>query len=329
MKPIKDAMNQPFIGRTIIKTYPPDVNGNRRVFVTSRYNVSLFGFPLAIESLPFQTQDEGVSKCATIALWSALQPLIDTFDIIRHSPAEITEVSTSFPTLARKYPSQGLAWEQMAEYIRSLGLDIEPIDAQYENEDTIQTAIMLYVNAGYPLIAALQIYKGSGEFDGRHAAVISGYRQDNNGNLKEIYVHDDQICPYCKTLPSPDFKNWYNEWSKDGKKVELEKLMIPIYPKLRLTFVRMYTEYTEILKRGFSNFDRPIDNLKLHLTTVNEYKEFLLTKSIKEKENILFASLPRFIWIVRGYHQNNPVEDILYDGTSVYARMLNYHVEFT
>ena len=218
MKPIKDAMNQPFIGRTIIKTYPPDVNGNRRVFVTSRYNVSLFGFPLAIESLPFQTQDEGVSKCATIALWSALQPLIDTFDIIRHSPAEITEVSTSFPTLARKYPSQGLAWEQMAEYIRSLGLDIEPIDAQYENEDTIQTAIMLYVNAGYPLIAALQIYKGSGEFDGRHAAVISGYRQDNNGNLKEIYVHDDQICPYCKTLPSPDFKNWYNEWSKDGKK---------------------------------------------------------------------------------------------------------------
>lgn len=62
------------------------------------YDVSLFGIPLSVSSLPFQVQDQGVSACATIALWTALHPLADTYGIPRLSPAEITELSTSFPS---------------------------------------------------------------------------------------------------------------------------------------------------------------------------------------------------------------------------------------
>ena len=115
------------VGRTLLKTYPPRVNNGKRYFVSTSENISLFGIPLSLKSLPFQVQDRGVSACATIALWSALNPLTDTFGIVSRSPAEITEVATSYPTVFRNFPSSGLTEIQMMNYIKSTGLDVETI----------------------------------------------------------------------------------------------------------------------------------------------------------------------------------------------------------
>ena len=106
---------------------------------------------------------------------------------------------------------------------------------------------MVYIKAGFPLIGALKLSKEKEKYTWRHAAVITGYRCDNNGNLKELYVHDDQIGPYGRVKPvNGCFKLWENEWCDEYKydNVELEKLLVPIYPKIRFTFMRMYTEYT-------------------------------------------------------------------------------------
>lgn len=142
VKPITDPeqQNEPFIGRTVLKTYSKDDGDEHRHFLINSYSASLFGFPLTIKSLPYQTQDSMVSKCATTAIWVSLYALNALFGTQTHSPFEITQTSVSFPGL-------------------------------------------------------------------NHAVVVSGYRYDNNSNLKELYVHDDQIGTYSKvSLKKPDTK---------------------------------------------------------------------------------------------------------------------------
>ncbi len=320
IRPIEDQDGQPFIGRTILKTYPAS-ESKKRCFITGEYTSSLFGIPLVIKSLPFQAQDQGVSACATIALWAAIHPLRSLFGIPGHSPAEITEMSTSLPAPFRKFPSDGLTMEQMVNYIKLIDLDVEYIDAI--NDDVIQTAVKAYIRAGLPIIANLNLKHET--LPGRHAVVISGHKEDKMGNVVELYVHDDGIGPYSRVLPNGDFKHWKNEWNDHGYEVELEKLLVPIYPKVRLPFCRMYVEYSRIkadLGSHISDFD-----LELYLTSVGEYKRFLIGNSIKDKTEILTKSLPRFLWIVRFIHKNQHIGDQIYDGTSVYVTKL-ISVEF-
>ena len=314
IRPILDAYGEPFIGRTLLRTCPSDEE-DKCCFITGDYTASLFGIPLEIKSLPFQAQDQGVSACATIALWAAIHPLRGKFGLPGHSPAEITEISTSLPTAFRRFPSSGLTIEQIGNYINLINLELEHIYAV--NDDVIQTAVKAYIRAGFPIIAALN-FKQNKSLSGRHAVVISGYKEDKTGNIIELYVHDDGIGPYSRVLPDGSFKSWKNEWNDFGYEVELEKLLIPIYPKIRLPFLRIYIEYLKI-KEHLSDVLSEYD-VELHLTTINKYKNFLIANPIKDKLEILTKSLPRFLWIVRLFHKNQLIGDQVYDGTSVYIK---------
>lgn len=314
VKPLRDANGNKLIGRTLLKTYPEEVDDEMRIFIKKKYTASLFGIPLEIESLPFQAQDQGVSACATIALWSALHPLSDIFEIKRDSPAEITEIATSVPSSSlRKFPSSGLTSEQMINYIQSLGLDTEVI--RQMDERIISIAIKAYINANFPLIAGLRLEKNGKVY--KHAAIISGYRCDKRGNIKELYVHDDQIGPYSRVKPSNNgFKHWDNKWKDYGCNfIEVEKLLIPIYSKVRLTFSRIY-KFVKMEKRD-------LDTSNLYLYSVRKYKEFLLGKSVMDKLEKLTMSLPRFLWILRFFEDSSidsPLLDIVFDGTSVFPK---------
>jgi len=127
IRPIKGSDRKQLIGRTLLKAYHEKEDSQKRVFVRDNYDVSLFGIPLSVNSLPFQVQDQGVSACATIALWTALHPLAEPYGISRLSPAEITELATAFPSELRKFPSSGLILEQMINCVKSMDLDVETI----------------------------------------------------------------------------------------------------------------------------------------------------------------------------------------------------------
>ena len=358
IRPIKDIHDEPLIGRTLLKVYLTDIDGEKRVFVTRSYKVSLFGIELKMRSLPFQAQDQGVGGCATMALYSALHPLAITFGLQRSSPSEITEMSTSFPIASHKFPSSGLTWGEMINCVRSIGLEVETIGFKSEEEIKIKTAVMAYIDAGFPLIAALDLIEKTDGVENyvkgalkkgapliaaldririspiqpldRHAVVISGYRSDFNNNLRELYVHDDQICPYNKVTFDGSLREWRNEWNS-GYYVILEKLLAPIYPKIRLPFIRMNRCY-EDLKAKIIKSGGPYYDLRLCLVTIKRYKKFLLKKTFfgfKEddqerpatyynKDEILTLSLPRFMWIVRAYENDKLVYDLIYDGISVY-----------
>jgi hypothetical protein len=271
VKPIKDDEGQYIIGRTLLKPYP--LEGSRS-FVTGDYSASLLGMNLKIQSLPFQIQDLGVGVCATVSLWSALHPLKDLFEIVRHSPAEITEISSSSPGKDRKFPQTGLNLEQMINYIGRLGLDVETLDPA--NFSYFSTFLKMYIHAGLPVIAALTMEKN--RIIKRHAVVISGYRADDNFGIEKIFVHDDRIGPYCKVKPEGSFLSWKyerDEWNDWGYKVKLDKLIVPVYPKIRTPFMFMNVKYRNVCNDVAAKIGPlPEYHCELYLKTVRDYKNF-------------------------------------------------------
>ncbi|HOS81793.1 MAG TPA: hypothetical protein PK445_03620 [Methanolinea sp.] len=331
IKPIMDRENQPFIGRTLLRTWPRDDNGELREYLTNTFHVSLYGIDLSIDSLPFQSQDEAVGGCATTACWTALYPLSKQFETPKLSPVEVTETSISFPTLERNFPSKGLTLHQMKSQFNALGLETEFINVEkiqtnrkdVSIDDFIGNAIKAYLDYGIPIIGALKLKKEGRPDPEKHAVVISGYRH-RDGKITELYIHDDAIGPYCKTKLKESICNWENEWITEKKysEINLQMLLIPIYHKMRLSYIKIYRVFLRnqrmIEERKKEREMKDEYSHELKLVKLNDYKRFLLDKQFNKKKDFLCKNYPRFIWIHRIKSNGQLYIDKLYDGTSVY-----------
>ncbi len=341
IKPIKDKNDNPLIGRTLLKPYHPinesstDGSPIYEHYLAFGNEVSLYGITLGVESVPFQAQDQGVSACATIALWTVLRTLTKIFSMSRLSPVEITEASTSYPTLSRIFPQTGLSIEQMITGMRSVDLDVEVLNIMslqqivlekeilaeiLPTDHVVTTAIKAYLKMDIPLIATLSL-KTDDKLVGHHAIVITGYQCDSDENITEIYVHDDQIGPYSKVLPDGDFRRWNSEWvtSNECDTVELDHLLVPVLPKVRQVFTYMYNEYLEAIKKLHPV---PYEYVKLFLSSVQKYKKELLLYDFDHKTEVLTKSLPRYLWIIRVSNHEQIIRDYVYDGTATYISKL-------
>jgi len=338
MKPIKDEDGYFLVGRTLLKTYLKEVipGHEYRVYNTDTYQASLFGIPLKINSLPFQTQDKAVGACATTACWIALYPLSALFGTQRESPFEVTEKSVLFASLEeRNFPNTtGLSLLQMKSYFNSIGLEtefinIEKIQKKFErlipdDYDIVADAVRGYSEMKLPIIAALKMEEENEE-DGeedednhdKHAVIISGYRH-NNGILTELYIHDDTIGPYSRARPNNNFSSLKNEWTENRgyKSVLVEKLMIPVYPKIRLSFDSIY--YIFLLAKRTKRTKKA--RYELFLIELNKYKKFLSKQKIKDKMEKLYKPFPRYLWIIRIYIEDKLLIDQVFDATSVYPK---------
>jgi hypothetical protein len=318
VKPVKTYGGKRLIGRTVLTTYPLEADGERRRLITVKQSASLYGIPLEIVSLPYQTQDVAVGACATASLWVSMYPLRELAALPDLSLAEITEKSTEFPGEQRRFPSGGLNVWQMIDFIHYLGLDVEVVNPVPAIPSMIEDIVIAYTECNLPVIVAIQL-KREDRVD-HHAVVVSGYRSRDN-RITVLYVHDDQIGPYSRVLPEGDFFKWKNEWTDDNgyDEVRVEKLLIPVYPKIRLTFKGIYPIYLgikeETLSHGFE--------ADLFLTQINPYKRALcMDHLVENKLDVLTAPLPRFIWVIRIHDSGNPLADILYDGTSVFPQTI-------
>lgn len=324
-KNIKDLYGKYLFGRILLETYEKEDNGENRVFLKHPYKVNLFGIKLEIETLPFQQQDIAVGAYATVACWISHFPLQKLFNIQSYSPAEITEKALLCPSDCRNFPSEGLTKEQMKAVFNCMGMDTEFIRTDidrlglYKDEDDIiADAVKAFINYELPIIACLTDKNN----DESHAVVISGYRH-NNGNIVELYVHDDNIGPYHHIKPDSKFKLWKDSHPKDGDiDWEVESLFVPIYPKIRLVFSRIYGEFLKE-KRNLEH-DKLIKAaeedliVELLLTDVKKYKTFIFDQPFEGKKEILTRSFPRFLWIIRKKVGDIVYSDKIYDGTAVF-----------
>ncbi len=246
------------IGRTVLRTYNRNASqGGLRSFATTRrYTVSLAGLSLSVNGLAFQQQDQGVSACATIALWSALQRTAPAEGLASPTPAQITETASRYLLPGgRALPSEGLDARQLSEAVRSTGL--EPVVIRSISPPEDRGHLSTYLRSGLPVLLGI-VPSGRNE---AHAVCAVGLRfravqPQTNPNLNyrdgatavdRLYVHDDRLGPYASvrlkefTVNGDVVTTLDLRWP-DERPVEesrLQTMLIPVPVKLRLSAVRL------------------------------------------------------------------------------------------
>lgn len=340
VRPVPDRV----VGRTCLATYPQ--TGGREFPVVQRFEANLFGLSLSVESIPFQEQDRAVAACATSALWSVFQGTGRKFHHRIPSPAEITRLATSdHPLEARAFPAgDGLMLVQMADAVRAC--DLEPLWLQYADAFFLRAAIHAYASAGIPLLLNGEVVNAATpkEVYGVHAVAVCGYKfaqvmvPESDGFtlwsscIEKLYCHDDGVGPFARmefqAQPLEDGRCILSSQARNKEATGAlafvpEALLVPIYHKIRVPFVRIYAEV-----RAFDNLVRALKDLQsdvpadlewsIVLKSVNAYKaEALDQDHLEQKAGLLTAGLPRYLWLARATHKDHTGFDLVFDATGL------------
>lgn len=245
------------VGRTVLRTFvkdDPEKDYVREFGAARDYNTHLLGVELTVKGLAFQQQDEGVSACATTAIWSSLQKLRDFEDIAAATPAQITTVASRFALpFGRPMPSEGLSIDQMCQAIHALG--ISPNLVRVSDFQKARGIIRAATMSG--MAPMLIIRNPNNEL--RHAVTVAGVKirrthtptqvtaalDDYSGDLVGMYLHDDRIGPYLSavlnelnTSSGPRPHIFYDRFPKQ-EPWELTHLLIPVHGKIRVSIVQL------------------------------------------------------------------------------------------
>lgn len=201
------------MGRTVLKWYPENGSTLIRVTAPSRsYKVHLVNVELNVTGLAWQQQDVGVSRCATVAVWTMMQSsaFLDYYSI--PTTTEVTRAAHKTASLGdRIFPSDGLTKAQIKEAIKELGLTPHSIegDIPYRgnyafSKERFTTYIAPLIRSGYPVLLVGSLGNGL------HATCAVGFREAvpstpvpgqifmEDNNLEYLYVHDDNIGPSAR-----------------------------------------------------------------------------------------------------------------------------------
>lgn len=353
VKPIPNK----FIGKTILDTYK---DKNTRYYPAKhRYEVNVFGIKLYISSIAFQEQDSMVAACATSALWSAFQQTGHLYHHTIPSPFEITKIATEgLPLERRTFPNDGLNTEQIAQAIRNVNL--EPNTARYKDYDSIKSFVYASLMAGIPIIFGIQLYDCSNKdfplFLGSHAVTITGFSLSDetppekysgtknfylkSSRINKIYVHDDQVGPFTRMCFDDEFGEYLYDkkqnfqtlstsYTNMKKEITLMRalpmmLMIPTYPKIRITFRSILTiiiTLNDLISPELAKLFFPSVEWDIHLSDINDFK-FNLGKETKclpneTLKNLLIAPMPKYIWRAIAYMDNEKTMELLFDATDL------------
>jgi hypothetical protein len=326
------------VGRTVLKTYPSD-SGRRHYTVVRDYESYLFGTKLSVSSLPFQEQDSVLAACATVALWCAFHKTAAMFGTTSPRPAVITAGANRGLRRGRPVPSHSLSIEEMCQAVRDVGLEPELIDCG-ENVPLVSLAYG-HLRMGLPVILIVDI-----EDRGLHAITLTGYSlQDKRVHSQEVagankcismiglridefYGHDDQIGPFSRISIGPSSSTYpvllHGDWKDEasGKQLDLRPTatLIPVYNKIRVTFLDVQVWLTLLNNvLGFVLPDPTATEWDVSLTTTNEYKGSLKSVSLPaaDLDRVLLTPQPRFIWRALLRISGVEVFELLVDATDM------------
>src|ERR1700739_688699 len=249
------------VGRTVLRPLGEITpTGRHRQFLPVRdYKVHLSRFELHVPGLAFQQQDQGVSACATTALWSSIHGIAPLEGLSIPTPADITEAASRYLLVGgRPLPSEGLTVHQMCEAIRAAGL--APLFVPSVGFESDRAQLFSYLSSGFaPVLAIQSMSPGAGG----HAVCAVGTAcgevapqtdpnlsfRDASTSLQGLYIHDDRLGPYAKA----DLYQWTSSegkiktalriaWPDKAADVEnavLHSFVVPVPTKARLTVTRM------------------------------------------------------------------------------------------
>lgn len=335
------------IGRTCLRTY----NEKPRFYpITRDYLANLFGINLIVKSLAFQEQDKAAAACASSALWSIFQKTGQLFQHQIPSPFEITDAATkNFPPLVefvenlefqtRSLPSRGLTLFEMAQAVKSVGL--EPYLVQSTKRFILTSTAYAYLRAKIPLLLMIQVCHKDQTPVGKHAVALAGYRLqegiavDNqvdfattSNRIEQFYVHDDQVGPFARMRW--DGQQTYLTTSYGGPGTYIAKpetLLIPLATTIRIPFgticdlVRELDTFMEEARiSGALEIKADRIEWDIFLSSVQDFKKDIYeSKKLdkNEKIKILTKSLPLYIWRATAYQGNTRLLELVFDSTDL------------
>ena len=335
IRPLPDSP----IGRTVLPATSPCAPSETSLsFATIRcHNVHLAGFSLHVDGVPFQSQDQGVSACATTALWSALDCVAATEKITVSSPASITESATRYPLQeGRPFPNEGLTVRQICEATRAAGFSPLVIRGKSIADDKIQ--IFSYARSGFASVLALLPFEAGGA---GHAVCCVGLREglpmpqtdttcmfrEASSGLRGLYIHDDRLGPYafaslsqqtdsqkkvhtCVSIEWPDAKP-VDQWT-------LHAIVVPVPQKLRLTLSRLRKTgiyVAQVVGELLMDRQTTLDcHFELSYNYVKRIYEFDLSSDGLYRA-VCCTVLSRYIGLIEIAGPTGPILDVVVDST--------------
>lgn len=349
------------VGRTVLRTYPrecEDGSSEREFRGSLRYDVHLLGMDLTVDGLAFQQQDEGVSACATTAIWSSLQKFRSTEAVSAATPARITTLASRFSLpFGRPMPSEGLNLDQMCQAIHALSISPDLVRTPtYEIARGVTYAAALSDTTPILIIAHHLL--------GKHAVTVAGIKRkrehtttplaqfldDRSGDLLGLYLHDDRIGPYVRAELTPINEQLRKVWAKqqsvtsnaaqltikvNGGKEEwlLTHVLTPIHNKVRLSFNQMRRiadDVARILYQALLFKSLPIMRVGfgVRIVRAHTYVHKLISdpgcSSSRREQFFTLISMSRYVGLIRLQAGKVGPFDVLVDttGTPRNARCL-------
>lgn len=341
------------VGRTVLRLLPCENSKDnciREMSCTRKYRVHLTGITLEICGLAFQQQDLAVSRCATVALWCALQKIGDCEGIASATPAEIAGLaSKNRLPFGRSMPSEGLALDQLCLAIESLGLS--PYLVRVESLARGRSLIHAVTRSEMPAILIMQ----SVETKEWHATTVIGMKlhkehrpcltaqsggDDLSGDLTALYIHDDRIGPYrraeideseSKQLRVKIKKQSHVRHEDGAREVWIvQYVLVPMHSKIRLSLndLRTITQQWLIpkiqgvvaLRRNLAIGKLPPVQFEHWIERGHSYAQRVLKENLlAENDAISFCQstvMPRYVAVTRFVSDSFGSFDVLMDTTS-------------
>ena len=322
------------VGRTVL----PAISPTESAFATTRqHNVHLAGFSLHVEGVQFQSQDQGVSACATAALWSALDCIAVREEITVSSPASITESATRYPLQeGRPFPNEGLTVRQICEATRAAGFSPLVIHSGSIADD--RSEIFSYARSGFAPVLALHPIEDRGE---GHAVCCVGlsagspppqidtacmFREASQG-LSGLYIHDDRLGPYAfaglgqLTDRTGKIRTCVSiEWP-DAQPVEswlLHAIVVPVPQKLRLALSRLQRIGLNVAQAIGEAFAEPRTTVDCRFELSSSYAKRIYKFNLSRKglyRAVCGTVLSRYIGLIEITAPDGPILDVVVDST--------------
>ena len=336
IRPLPDSP----IGRTVlpaISSLRAPIDTVSCFATTRRHNVHLAGFSLHVDGVPFQSQDQGVSACATTALWSALDCVAAKEELTVSSPASITESATRYPLQeGRPFPNEGLTVRQICEATRVAGFSPLVIHSQSIADDKLQ--IYSYARSGFAPVLAI-VPAGGGTTG--HAVCCVGLRngptppqtnpahkfREASSGLRGIYIHDDRLGPYAFAGLSPltdksrEIRTCVSiEWPDEQPDESwlLHAIVVPVPQKLRLTLFRLRRSGLNIAQAIGEAFAEPQTTLDCRFELSRTYARRIYTFGLSNEglyRAVCSVVLSRYIGLIEVAGPAGPILDIVVDST--------------
>jgi hypothetical protein len=204
----------------------------------------------------------------------------------------------------------------------------------------IRKFVNAYSSLGIPIILVIEV--PDRDRFGLHAITVSGFRSSppkeippQTGtswlaeNIDRIYAHDDQWGPFVRVdLENHlDLKTPWTEYHKNSWPTRVKNIIIPVYPKVRISY-----EDIEDIVLGLDAiltlfFDRKIKNdlvWDIKIKFSEEFKSQLRNASLEEAEKLkrLTKSLPKYLWVATCYIGIHKVFEFTFDATDVNSGMI-------